>query len=154
RDLKSLNVMVGAFGEVQVMDWGLAKVRKGGPASEQPPLNTARGIHTIRTKAAGFSSHVGDVFGTYAYMAPEAARGEVDQLDERADVFGLGGILCEILTGLPPFTGKDSAELSARAAACDHAEAFARLTSCGADADLIGLATCCLAAQREYRPRH
>jgi serine/threonine-protein kinase len=153
RDLKPRNVMVGAFAEVQVMDWGLAKVRKAGGTPEPPLIGTGGAIRTVRTQVAGFSSHVGDVLGTYAYMAPEAARGEVDQLDERTDVFGLGGILCEILTGRGPFAGGDKEELSARARACDHAEAFAQLDACGGDAELARLAKACLGAERTARPR-
>src|SRR5262249_2631985 len=84
RDLNPQNVMVGAFGEVQVMDWGLAKVLGGAPA-EAPSA-----LRTVRTEQSGASSQDGSVMGTPAYMAPERARGEVDQLDERADVFGLG----------------------------------------------------------------
>src|SRR5262249_20060149 len=110
RDLKPSNVMVGGFGEVQVMDWGLAKiVSRGGivddreagktPANE-PPIGAAR-----TGRGAGLSV-VGSVMGTPAYMAPEQARGETERLDERCDVFALGSILCEILTGQPAFTGR------------------------------------------------
>src|SRR5262245_13723505 len=95
RDLKPDNIMVGAFGEVQVMDWGLAKVldRPG----EEGTVHPASDVR-LQTQA-------GTVAGTPAYMAPEQARGEVGQLDARADVFGLGAILCAILTGRPPFLG-------------------------------------------------
>src|SRR4029453_1055533 len=86
RDLKPGNVMVGGFGEVQVMDWGLAKVL--GKAEEK-----AAAVRTTRT-AEGDESQAGSVLGTPAFMAPEQARGEVDRLDERADVFGLGAVLC------------------------------------------------------------
>ena len=92
RDLKPLNVMVGAFGEVQVMDWGLAKVLEG------------RGVRTTRP-AQAVRSEAGSVVGTPAYMAPEQACGDADGLDERSDVFGLGAVLCEILTGAVPVQG-------------------------------------------------
>jgi serine/threonine-protein kinase len=114
RDLKPSNVMVGAFGEVQVMDWGLAKVLKvGGIADEQKAQERAE-VSVIRTQRsagsstseAGSHTHAGTVLGTPAYMAPEQARGEVELVDERADVFGLGAILCAILTGQPPYVGK------------------------------------------------
>ncbi len=119
RDLKPSNVMVGSFGEVQVMDWGLAKVLPtGGIADEetaaQPIVETI--VTTIRSgsSASGSESQAGSVLGTPSYMAPEQARGEVDRIDERADVFGLGAILCEILTGRPPFVGLTRDELRAR----------------------------------------
>jgi serine/threonine-protein kinase len=85
-------------------------------------------------------------------MPPEQARGEIDQLDERADVFGLGAILCEILTGKPPYVGsaRSDALAQAREAALD--DSHSRLDRCGADPELIALAKKCLAPRREDRP--
>lgn len=158
RDLKPSNVMVGSFGEVQVMDWGLAKVLpRGGVvddarAGKADPQETA--IATTRSGSAEPDlSHAGSVMGTPSYMAPEQARGEVDRTDERIDVFALGSILCEILTGRPAFAGRSSAEVQRMAARGDLTDAFTRLDAAGADADLVSLTKDCLAPEREDRPR-
>jgi serine/threonine-protein kinase len=147
RDLKPANVMVGSFGEVQVMDWGLAKVlRPGdGESAAEDAAAVLSAIRTLRSDTEWGQSHTGQALGTPAYMAPEQARGEVDRLDERCDVFGLGAILCEILTGQPPFTGGSSQEVVERARAADLTDAFRRLDGCGADAELVRLARGCLA---------
>jgi serine/threonine-protein kinase len=157
RDLKPSNVMAGSFGEVQVMDWGLAKVLpEGGIADESKTVGKKESaILTVRSGSAdnGGESQAGSVLGTPSYMAPEQARGEVDRIDERADVFGLGAILCEILIGRPPFLGSTREEIRARAARGDLADALGRLDASGVDGDLVDLARDCLAAQPERRPR-
>jgi serine/threonine-protein kinase len=155
RDLKPSNIMVGAFGEVQVMDWGLAKVLRPTAATPAPvtPEPRRSGVRTVRSHVAGAESQAGAALGTPAYMAPEQARGEVDRLDGRTDVFGLGAMLCEILTGQPPFTGRSANEVLARAMGADVADAFHRLDACGAEAALVRLARECLAADPEARPR-
>ncbi len=158
RDLKPSNVMVGSFGEVQVMDWGLAKVLpRGGivddaEAGKIPKEDTV--IATARSGSADSDlSKAGSILGTPSYMAPEQARGEIDRVDERADVFALGAILCEVLTGQPPFLGRSSGEIQRKAALGDLADAFARLDASGADAGLIAMAKDCLAREPEDRPR-
>jgi hypothetical protein len=162
RDLKPANVMVGAFGEVQVMDWGLAKdlaSHEGVDESAAPEALTAPSAGTDPNQttdhhAAGESTddwtRAGTVLGTPAYMAPEQARGEA--VDARADVFALGSILTAILTGKPAFQGATALATIAQAAAGDVAEALARLDACEADAELIALAKRCVAARREDRP--
>jgi serine/threonine-protein kinase len=158
RDLKPANVMVGAFGEVQVMDWGLAKVleREGGARTlpePQQPGGAPGAVRTARSAGSGLDSKTGHALGTPAYMAPEQATGTVDGLDERCDVFGLGAILCEVLTGRPPYCGTEGLEVLNKAARANLAEAFARLDGCGADPDLIRLAKSSLAADAAQRPR-
>src|SRR5262249_42260865 len=144
RDLKPTNIMVGSFGEVQVMDWGLAKVLpRGGAVEDDAAGELPAKENVISTPRDGTESALavdGSVMGTPAYMAPEQARGEVDRLDERCDVFALGSILCEILTGQPGFTGRTAAEIQRKAARGDLADALARLERCGAESDLIALA--------------
>jgi tRNA A-37 threonylcarbamoyl transferase component Bud32 len=149
RDLKPSNVMVGAFGEVQVVDWGLAKVlaRADDPDSEAGAVATIRGGGSSDSR-----SEAGSVLGTPAYMAPEQARGEVEALDERSDVFALGALLCEILTGRPPYQGTRD-EILRQARAGSLADAFDRLDACGADAELVGIARRCLEPAPEARLR-
>jgi serine/threonine-protein kinase len=155
RDLKPSNVMVGSFGEVQVMDWGLAKVLKSVTADGSSPMQQGgeEGVQTVRDDSGVDISRVGSVLGTPAYMAAEQARGETDRVDERADVFGLGAILCEILTGRPPYVGSTSDEVHRLAVAADLADAHRQLLACGAENELVSLARRCLAPLPSDRPR-
>ena len=108
RDLKPQNVVLGDFGEVVVLDWGLAKLVDGGEGSAAPSLVALDpGWHHDATVQ-------GQVLGTPAYMAPEQAEGRLDRLDRRTDIHGLGAIFYEILTGRPPFGGEDTREVLAR----------------------------------------
>jgi eukaryotic-like serine/threonine-protein kinase len=105
RDLKPQNVVLGDFGEVIVLDWGLAKVVGEGDDQAAPlDLGGAGGTATVQ----------GQVVGTPAYMPPEQAEGRLDRLDARSDVYGLGAILYEILSGRPPFSGPDTTQLLRR----------------------------------------
>jgi serine/threonine-protein kinase len=144
RDLKPANVMVGAFGEVQVMDWGFAK-RAVASEDGDGPSSLATGHWPLATVP-------GALMGTPAYMPPEQARGEAARVDARADVFALGAILCEVLTSQPPYVGSSADEVCRKAAAGDLADAQARLDACGADEALRELARRCLAAERSARP--
>ncbi len=157
RDLKPSNIMVGSFGEVQVMDWGLAKVLPQGGVADDAEAGRIRHETVIQTGRTGTDadlSQAGSVMGTPAYMPPEQASGDIDRLDERADVFAMGSILCEILTGQPAFTGRTVGEIHRKAARGDLTDAFGRLDACGADAELAGLARECLACEPEDRPRN
>jgi serine/threonine protein kinase len=167
RDLKPSNVMVGKFGEVQVMDWGLAKVLpEGRPAGGTPGREQPADDGTvIRTQRAGTAdtpggtgsptppTRTGSVLGTPAYMATEQARGEVDRLGPRCDVFGLGAVLCEVLTGKPPYTGWDEDQIFRKAMFANQADAHARLNACGAEPELVALCLRCLASEPDDRPR-
>ena len=168
RDLKPSNIMVGNYGEVQVMDWGLAKVlRDGGTADEEREDQASRnaafptideepaGIQTDRSGSGpGSDTVAGSVLGTPSYMPPEQASGEIEKLDERADVFGLGAVLCVILTGHPPYLGDDAETVRLKAIRGKLDHAFARLDKSGADAELVSLCKRCLTPEREKRPRH
>ena len=140
RDLKPSNVMVGSFGEVQVMDWGLARVLRGGDGAE-PPAEPVTPPGPGAPSAA--ETIAGEVKGTPAYMAPEQARGE--PVDARADVFALGGILAAVLTGKPPFDGTTVLGTVLKAALADVKECFAALDACRADPELVAIAKRCLA---------
>jgi len=159
RDLKPSNVMVGSFGEVLVVDWGLAKVlTRGGIADERRSKRkhaAHRSVTTVRTGpgSTGTESIAGSVFGTPAYMSPEQARGDIDVVDERSDVFSLGSILCELLTGTPCFTGSTDVQLR-KAADADLDDAYRRIDASGVPAALIRLAKKCLSPEIEDRPRN
>lgn len=148
RDLKPGNVMVGAFGEVQVMDWGLARQIRGEEAGE------AQSTLTPRDSEGGSPVTIqGYAKGTPAFMPPEQAQGDWDLVDERADVFALGCILCVLLTGRPPYTGSNVRAIHTRAAEGDLEDAFARLDGAGADAELVTLCRQCLSRSISDRPR-
>jgi serine/threonine-protein kinase len=83
RDLKPQNIMIGSFGEVLVLDWGVAKIR------DNP------------CESVAYQTMEGTVIGTRHYMSPEQARGEIDQLDERSDIYALGAVLYFLLTDRP-----------------------------------------------------
>ena len=109
RDLKPENIMLGEYGEVLVVDWGIAKVLgRRDLASETEEQEV---ISTNRSEAGINATRVGQVAGTPAYMSPEQARGEIDKLDERTDVYALGAILYEILTGHPAYMGGSGLEV-------------------------------------------
>jgi tetratricopeptide (TPR) repeat protein len=152
RDLKPANVMVGAFGEVQVMDWGLAKVLRPGDRADAADPDATLDTTVRPAPTAEQQTQAGSLLGTPAYMSPEQAIGAVDQIDQRSDVFGLGGILCAILTGQPPFVGGSVEAARQLAARARLDSAFRRLTECGAEPGLVDLCRRCLAPEKSDRP--
>jgi tetratricopeptide (TPR) repeat protein len=155
RDLKPANVMVGAFGEVQVMDWGLAKVLgEEAPASAdtQAAEQTRAWTQISPTPEAGGHTQAGSLVGTPAFIPPEQALGEIAKISERADVFGLGALLAVILTGKPPYVGESFESVRVQAARGKLDDCFARLDACGAEPELIALCKQCLAFEPADRP--
>ncbi len=114
RDLKPENVMLGDYGEVHVMDWGLARVERATDGAER--IATAREL-------TGFMTDDGTIKGTLPYMSPEQARAEA--LDRRSDVYALGCLLYEVLTLQPAFDPRDK-ELLARKQAGDVVDVASR----------------------------
>jgi tetratricopeptide (TPR) repeat protein len=153
RDLKPENVMVGAFGEVQVMDWGLAKVLTGRPTVADDPQETTAETHVVSLRDSdGSFTQAGSVLGTPAFMPPEQAVGAVGKVGVRSDVFGLGAVLAVILTGRPPFAAGSAETVRVQSAQGKLDECFARLEGCGADPELVALCKRCLAPSPADRP--
>lgn len=109
RDIKPANVMVGAFGETVVLDWGIAKLlREDDPLADEiraVPRQIAAGDESWKSTAYG------SAIGTPQYMAPEQAAGRLEAIGKPSDVYGLGVVLYEMLTGTLPFPGKSVKEL-------------------------------------------
>jgi serine/threonine protein kinase len=114
RDLKPQNIMIGSFGEVLVLDWGVAKIR------DDP------------RPSAAYQTSDGTVIGTQNYMSPEQARGEVDQLDERADIYSLGAVLSFLLKDQSKVT-KAAHAISSKATATAKESRYASASELSAD---------------------
>lgn len=167
RDLKPGNIMVGSFGEVQIMDWGLAKdladrssvndetSRPSTVAPQAVNLNGNSSGDTQTNAMQNDATIIGSVFGTIAYMSPEQANGQIELIDKRSDVFALGAVLCRLLTGISPYQdaknklGQDA--LLARAQHGDLKGAFERLTKARSP-KLVALAKRCMAIKPSDRP--
>jgi len=114
RDLKPQNIMIGSFGEVLVLDWGVAKIR-------DDPRSSA--FHQTME---------GTVIGTRRYMSPEQERGEIDQLDERSDIYALGAVLHFLLNNQPK-PGKAAFAISSKAMASEKADRYVTASDLSAD---------------------
>ncbi|MEE2755114.1 MAG: bifunctional serine/threonine-protein kinase/formylglycine-generating enzyme family protein [Myxococcota bacterium] len=101
RDLKPSNIMIGGYGEVLVMDWGLAKILKKEASGGQK-------VKSHREELGRLATRQGEAIGTPGYMPPELALGQLHLVDDRSDVFSLGAILYEMLTLKRPYAGRDA----------------------------------------------
>lgn len=145
RDLKPANVMVGEFGETVVLDWGLAKV-KGLEDIRADEIEK----HLQLIKETGASQTIaGQPLGTPSYMSPEQAEGRVADVGQRSDVWSLGAILYEILTGRPPFTGNTAWEVMGRVLASEP-DPVAEIEQ-KAPPELVAIAMKCLAKDPRER---
>ena len=107
RDIKPANIMLGKFGETLVMDWGLAKPLATGDSPESTVGDVAQRQLAERPEVTA----PGRIMGTPAYMPPEQASGKVDELGPAADIYGLGAVLYQVLTGKPAYQGGSSTEV-------------------------------------------
>ncbi|MGI6393358.1 MAG: WD40 repeat domain-containing serine/threonine-protein kinase [bacterium] len=107
RDLKPANVMIGEFGETVVLDWGLAKIK----GQEDDNSDKFQKSFQIFMDADVGKTVVGYAIGTPSYMPPEQAEGKIAEIDEVSDIYSLGAILYQILTGRPPYSGKNASEI-------------------------------------------
>jgi predicted Ser/Thr protein kinase len=118
RDIKPDNVVVGGYGDTVVIDWGVAKLR-GMSASYTGPASSPES--SARAEAGGsLETQHGSVVGTPAYMAPEQAAGRIAEVDERSDVFSLGAMLYHLFAGHPPYRGRSSMAVIAKAIEGEH----------------------------------
>ena len=163
RDLSPSNIMVGLFGEVQIMDWGLAKDLANTVSDEEKDNLPDQARDTVyrnkmpkdessTIKIQGEQTLVGSVFGTIAYLSPEQACGHTDQIDKRSDVFSLGAILCRLLTGSPPYENADPAKQLKLAQSAELAQAALRLKQ-SKFRDLSDLAMQCMSVDPNSRPK-
>ncbi|MEM8735288.1 MAG: serine/threonine-protein kinase, partial [Planctomycetota bacterium] len=162
RDLKPHNVMVGRFGEVQVLDWGMAKRTSDDDSdweltnAEANELQSSEASNTEVPESVSLTRE-GDVFGTPAYMAPEQARGDHDAVGPQSDVFSLGAMLYELLTGgrIYQTLHTDSVTKSVLELATlgDTSAAISALEQLDLPSELKRLCVSCLEGQADARPQ-
>ena len=140
RDIKPANVMIGEYGEVLLMDWGLAKIQGYEEMLSPFPI----------TDDSDFGkTQEGSVLGTPYYMPPEQASGDIGQTDERSDIFSLGAMLYEIMTGKHLYSGKTLSDVLKKARSADFLPPSKRRGMVQKDLESICLRAC--AARKDDR---
>lgn len=166
RDLKPANVMVGAYGEAYVMDWGLARtgaveLAKQDAASPRgdPSPSSDGSLSLVVTdrddsdSAAALHTQRGDVLGTPSYMSPEQAAGELERIDERSDVYSVGAMLYELLARTAPYVRPGEASTSTQILSALREAPPAPLVTLAPDApaELIAIADKAMSRAPEQR---
>ncbi|MCB9894737.1 MAG: serine/threonine protein kinase [Planctomycetes bacterium] len=147
RDLKPANIMVGRFGEVQVMDWGVAKVI-GRQFRSSSDSNI---VLTDRLDMGASQTMMGAIIGTPSYMSPEQAKGDIDAINHHSDIFSMGVILYEMLCLRSPWTGKSSDEVLEQVREMTPVKPRERNPEIEVPAELERLALKCLEKEPEHR---
>ncbi|MBL7221236.1 MAG: protein kinase [Phycisphaerae bacterium] len=146
RDLKPANIMVGDFGEVLVMDWGIARIIGSDEIADEEGVQTNR----QDTDQPALHTMDGAIMGSPSYMPPEQAAGEIDKIDHRSDIYSLGAILYEILTLKRPFEGGDARAIVTRVIEGNIQTPERRAPGRDIPRELSAVAMKCLA---KYRPK-
>ncbi len=127
RDIKPENIMVGDYGEVLLMDWGLAKFVNDDESSESTHSNGKSVLIMDRNPDLAVTcTEDGVIKGSLAYLSPEQAFGDLSQVDHQSDIFLLGATLYHILTHFPPYYGRDLDQVLDKAEKCDFLPPSAR----------------------------
>ena len=147
RDIKPENIMVGQFGEVLLMDWGLAKAvtsKDKADSSTQQNMVQENDQDTLKTQD-------GMIKGSPAYISPEQAYGDMRDIDFRTDVFLLGSTLYHMLTHYPPYQGENIMEIISKAERCDYVRPSKRNSNCDLPLALEGILLKAMAPLKENR---
>ena len=138
RDIKPSNIMIGGFGDVVLLDWGLCKI-------------IGKEVRSSRSSTERWQTMHGQIIGTPAYMAPEQALGMVDQISPATDVYGLGALLYHFMTLSPPFSGKSKREVVRKVLHADLTLPRDRAPHAGITEDLEKICLKCLNRDSDQR---